>query len=385
MERLEDPAGEPDYAAVRYGRALRMALVPVAVGTTIVGVLFALLLGGATTSVETRIVIEQPSAVLTQLNLVDTFGNVPSMIAAIDRINSSDERDEVPADTVDAEVDPATGQSILVTVFGADEDQASERTSAVLASLEEWIGEERSSAVADLAEVLSAQLDLRSARLGELDEEINQLPDSAALRDAFLDERGELNNAIVDLEAGELALASFVASTERLRIVDSSPTSSDTRIILFISGMVVGAILLVGVTLVWAHFDRRVRSRGDLLGLVDGALAPAMPSSGPEVASAREAVFAQLHRNGRHVKLIPVDTEGTAAAQAFAEGAEDLGVADPMSLPAIDQQVVIVAVAGVSSVDDVARLAQYLESAGHVDIDALLIGVSPKRLRQAAL
>ena len=254
-----DARGELDPDSLRYGRALRRAALPIAIVAICCGLVAALGVGSksSTTTVDLR--LTNPSSSLTSLGLTQTFDELPSGTEATSFLNSLNEAADLDG-TLLAVSDPAESTALTLTMTDGDDDDLDQ----ALAELDSWVASRRSGAMKDLQNVITDQRTLTEQRRAQLDETIRSLPASDALREALLDERSDLTTALLYLDNDNLAVAAFTASPERFDVVVQNEASSDSRIVWFIVGAILGLLAVVMVVLIMAHVDRRIRSVGEL-------------------------------------------------------------------------------------------------------------------------
>ena len=383
-----DQYGQTDLEPNRYLWALRRALLLLVGAGLVGGLLLAVLVGEPATTTTTRLLINDASTTLASSRLESAgFAGLPSRIGVTEFLNSW-----APLEsdfTVGAVEDVTNSQMIILTVTGPSDTKTAEPTSQLLSATESWIGERRAEAAAPVLAVLQREMVSTKARLAELDVEIRALDSSEALRDAYLAERADLTEQRRLAESQRDSLTRYGESSGSVVVLDTAAASTDSRVLWFIVGAVLGALLGAVVVIVRAHTDRRVRCVSELAAVSGSAPLPLVPAKGPERESAMIAVSTAVARlaEGAKVLLVPADDDHAYAC------AEALIARDPIftlysprdaatTIPA-GSMAVIVAASGRTHGDDVARTRAYLRALDCVVVGAVLDGVATNDMRRA--
>jgi hypothetical protein len=383
-----DPFGEIDPEVARYRWALRRHLRDIVIVAVVGMLLGALLVGASTFTSMQRIAVDDASDVLASTGMTTAFSDLPPIHEVRDFLNDpvlvTDAPDGV---TTLATLDPTTGTGVLLTVEGPDREAATETATSMVSGLDTWIGERRRAAADDLIAVVADQRTRVDERLAALDQEIASLPSTDALRDAFLDERADLVSRRLSYDGQEQALNAYANSARRLTIIESESESSNSRWLWGIVGLILGALLAAIAVLVFAHTDRRVRTRTDLGRVTVGEILPVVPSGGSERARSVKVVDQAMRRlaGDRPVTIVPVANGGEEVAAGLVGELSGVTLTDLDAGSGLDGSTVFLAVAaGKAHAEDVARATQYLAALGHPPAGAIL-GVPVSELRRASL
>ena len=378
---VADQFGVLDTESNRYAWALRRSIVWIVIVALVSGALAAVLIGSTDSESVSRVVVEDASTALASSLLeTDGFRDLPT-------------REDVLAAwagaAVSAVADSTDPGGIVLTAVAPTLDEATAARERAIEVAAEWIRQQRTQAASPVVAVVAARQRATEARLQELDREIDGLQGEGALRDAFLDERASLTAQLLLGNAQLDSLGQYADASATLTVVSSSGSATDTRVLWFLMGAMLGAIGAAIVVLVRAHADRRVRTRSELKILTDTVVLPPVPSGGDERSAAFGAVRAALARLADTEELLIVPADDRAARRFADDLVVELenavmysprGGAEP---PHPGSNAVVVISAGRTHSDDVTRTSDYLNAFGCVVVAAVLGDVSPKDLRQS--
>ena len=377
-----DQYGDIDTESNRYLWALRRALIPIALVSLVCGLLAGALVGGSNTTAVSRLLLSDASTALSSSELeAGGFTLVPTRTGVVEFLNGDLELAD--GSSASAVEDATNDQTIVLTVDGRSTEDVSAQTDAVVGQANRWVSERRTEAAATVVDVVAAQLAAVSGRLAALDGEIAQLADSDALRDAYLAERSDLNEQLLLGQAQLDALDQYGTSATGVIVVSSAASGSNTVLMWFIIGAVLGLMFSSVIVLIRAHVDRRVRTRSELATLTQSETLPLVASAGNERRAALAAVDVALNRIGGDQQVLVVPADDARANSFAADLAEQLSnaiVYSPRSgdtVPSNGSKAIVVAAAGRTHADDVTRTNEYLRALGCVVVGSVLGDVAP--------
>lgn len=383
---VADQYGVLDTESNRYAWALRRSVGRIAVVAIASGVLGAVLVGSAGTQEVSQVIVNDASTALASSQLqASGFEDLPSREDVLDVL-----ADGLTGDVSSVAVaDVANTRAIVLTVDSPTPGDASGGTTQVIEETAAWIREQRAQAASPVTAAIEARQVETAARLEELDQEIATLEEAEALRDAYLDERATLTNQLLVGRSQLESLKQFVDSAATVTVVSSTAQTTDTRVLWFLVGAVLGAFGSSVMVVVRAHADRRVRTRSELKALTNAVPLPPVPSEGNERIPAFGAIRAALTRStdAAEVLVVPADDrDARRFADALVGQLSNAVVYSPRDggePPKYGSCVVLVVSAGRTHSDDVTRTNEYLSAFGCVVVGAVLGDVSPRDLRQS--
>jgi hypothetical protein len=308
------------------------------------------------------------------------FKDLPEVDEVVEFVNGTEGLASASSPTAVVDVtSPTIG--VLTTTGSNSEVGAAESVEAI----EVWIVDQRSDAAAPVRQVVADQREDAVARLADLDGEIAGLQGRDALRDAYLAERSDLNVELLRLDRQDRALDSFSTMGDNLVVLDSDTATSNTRVIWFVIGAFLGALVAVIVVVARAHSDRRVRTRTEMSALTGAPTLPLIPTSGPERDVALAAFAAAMERltGAGPVQMVPADEQ---RAVAVVRGLPTADGYSPSSVSAAHEpgsRAIVVAAAGRTHADDVVRTCEYLHAFGCDVVGAVLGDVPERELRRS--